>query len=157
MAQSLTTLNVEFASGTTQAMPMHLDGTTYYPVLHDGVAELGGCLSYSLILANTTNATSVKAAIGMVYGVHVSSIASAATICIKFYDLAVAPTVGTSTIKRRIVIPAGAATTGSRFDIQFPKGIAFTTGIAFAATTEQTDAGTTAVAATSYILELDYA
>jgi len=160
MAQSLTTLNVEFASGVVQAMPMHLDGTTHYPIVHDVPIEIGGCFNYSVNLGASINAAVVKSGPGTVFGVHVSSLATGLAFCVKFYNSLATQTAGTmpTGIVRRIVIPLATATSGSRFDIVFPKGIAFTTGISIATSTEQTDAGVTALAsATLYSLEIDYA
>lgn len=157
MAQTLVQKSVLDSDGSNIPMPFNQESVTgsNFPLVQSVPGDIGGCSTYELILAATTNATIVKATPGQLYGLHVSSIASAVTICIKLYDLAVAPTVGTSTIKRRLVIPAG-GTPGDRWDLIFPTGIVFGTGIAFAATTEQTDVGTTAVAAISYILTLDY-
>jgi hypothetical protein len=93
-----------------------------------------------VLAAATTNATSVKTTAGRVYGYSLSN-PSAAVKSFKFYDMATAPTVGTSTPALTIVIPAGQTVSAS-----FPFPIPFTTGIAYAITGLATDADTTAVA-----------
>lgn len=101
--------------------------------------------------AATTNATAVKASAGTVWSIVASNVNAAARY-VKFYNLAVAPTVGTSVPAFTILVPAGQTvniTGGSN-------GIRFGTGIALAITTGMADADTGAVAvneikvATSY-------
>lgn len=102
--------------------------------------------------AATTNATSVKATAGTVYSVTASNINAAARF-VKLYNLATAPTVGTSTPILTIAIPAS-----STVNVSFgATGYRFGTGIALAITAAAADTDTTAVAAneikviTSYI------
>lgn len=160
MAESLASKTID-AGSTGVAIPLafHLDGVTgyYYPVAHDVATELGGCTTYSVNLGASTNAAPVKASPGQVYAVHVSLDVNGLAFCVKLYESAVAPTVGTTTIKRRLVFPATGASVGGRWSVYFNKGLAFATGIAVATTTEHTDAGTTALAsATLYTLVIDY-
>ena len=109
-------------------------------------------LSIAINSAATTNATSIKASAGTVYAVTASNINAAARF-VKLYNLAAAPTVGTSVPAITIPIPAA-----SEVSINLgPLGMRFGTGIALAITGAATDADTTAVAAneikvmTSYI------
>lgn len=102
--------------------------------------------------AATTNATSVKASAGTVYSVTASNTGAAAAF-VKLYNLATAPTVGTSTIAITISVPAGGST-----NLSFgAAGARFATGIGLSITNLAADADTTAVAAaqvkviTSYI------
>lgn len=92
--------------------------------------------------AATTNATSVKASAGTVWNI-VCYNANAAVRYVKFYNLAVAPTVGTSTPVFVIAVPA----TGTAQISPGSNGIRFGTGIALAITTGAGDADATAVAA----------
>lgn len=102
--------------------------------------------------AATTNATLIKGSAGTVYSVTVSN-AGAAAAFVKLYNLAAAPTVGTSTIA--LTIPVGAS---SVVNIPFGEnGVRFGTGIGLAITNLVAETDTTAVAAnqvkvvTSYI------
>ncbi|OXE36913.1 MAG: hypothetical protein CGW95_04830 [Phenylobacterium zucineum] len=92
--------------------------------------------------AATTNATSVKATAGTVYSVTASN-TGAAVAYVKLYNLAAAPTVGTSTIAITIPVPAG-GTVNLPFGTS---GARFSTGIALAITNLGTDADATAVTA----------
>lgn len=102
--------------------------------------------------AATTNATSVKASAGTVYSVTASN-TGAAVAYVKLYNLATAPTVGTSVPSITIPVPAG-GTVNLPFGTS---GARFATGIGLAITNLGTDADATAVAAaqvkviTSYI------
>jgi hypothetical protein len=92
--------------------------------------------------AATTNATLVKASAGTVYSVTASNTGAAAAF-VKLYNLATAPTVGTSTVAITISVPAGGST-----NLSFgTAGARFATGIGLAITNLGTDADTTAVAA----------
>lgn len=92
--------------------------------------------------AATTNATSVKASAGTLYSITASNTGASAAY-VKLYNLAVAPTVGTSTIVITIPVPAGGTV-----NIPFgTTGFRFTTGIALSITGAAADADTTAVAA----------
>lgn len=114
----------------------------------------GGWLTNQVISAATTNATSVKASSGQVGGWYLSNINAAARY-LKLYDLAVAPTVGTSTAKMTIAIPGGGAA-GAGANIEFTQGIAFTTGVALALTTGVANTDTGAVAANEIVVNLMY-
>lgn len=113
----------------------------------------GGLSASHLVSAATTNATVIKNAAGKVYGVIASNV-NAAVRYLKLYDLAVAPTVGTSTVK--LTIPMVAGTTGPLTFVSFPHGIDFSTGISIATTTEATDSGTTAISANESTIHILY-
>lgn len=92
--------------------------------------------------AATTNATSVKATAGTIYAISASNVGAAAAF-LKIFNLAAAPTVGTSVPALTIPIPA----TG-QISLEFgPLGLRFGTGISFCITTLIADADTTAIAA----------
>jgi hypothetical protein len=110
----------------------------------------GGLLISRTLSAATTNATSVKASAGQVFGWYISN-ANAAVRFLKLYNKASAPTVGTDTPVMTIQIPAGAAA-----NVEFSHGIAFATGIALALTANVADADTSAVAANEIIINLLY-
>jgi hypothetical protein len=110
----------------------------------------GGLTIARTISAATTNATSVKASAGQVFGWYISN-ANAAARFLKLYNKASAPTVGTDTPVMTIQIPAGAAA-----NVEFSHGIAFATGIALALTANVADADTSAVAANEIIINLLY-
>lgn len=102
--------------------------------------------------AASTNATAVKASAGKLYSVTASNTGAAAAY-VKLYNLAVAPTVGTSVPVLTIPVPAGGSV-----NIPFgAAGLQFATGIALAITNLAADSDATAVAlaqvkvASSYI------
>lgn len=131
-------LTVQGASGAT-ALP-----TTQTP------STSGGYSVSRLLSAASTNATSVKASAGQVYGWMLFN-TSAATKFFKLYNKASAPTVGTDTPFMTIPIPAGGGIVAD-----FDGGIAMGTGVAFAITGAIADADTTAVAANDVIVNLLY-
>jgi hypothetical protein len=92
--------------------------------------------------AASTNPTSIKASAGTLWSAIVSNI-NASTRYVKFYNLATAPTVGTSTPVFTVAVPSGGTVTvtgGSN-------GIRFATGIGLAITAGAADSDTAAVAA----------
>ena len=92
--------------------------------------------------AATTNATSTKASAGTLYGLSLSN-PTATAVYFKLYNLAAAPTVGTSVPVITIPLPAN-----SNVYQEFgPMGLRFGTGISWAATGAITDADTTAAVA----------
>ena len=160
-----------FVTNGTQTMPtgdavarriyfQHTDGTNSTPSM-DAAARpgfqtlvagtTGGTTPYQLVSAGSTNATSVKGSAGKVYGIQVNN-ANAAVRYLKLYDKATAPTVGSDTPVKTIMIPAGGTVV-----ISSALGIAFASGIGFALTTEATVAGSTGVSASEHIVNLEYA
>ena len=102
--------------------------------------------------AATTNATSVKASAGNLYSVTASNTGAAAAY-VKLYNLATAPTVGTSVPAITIPVPAG-GTVNLPFGTP---GARFATGIALAITNLAADTDTTAVAAAQVKVITSYA
>ena len=113
----------------------------------------GGTTPYKLVSAATTNATSLKATNGQLYGIQAFN-TNAAVRYLKFYDKASAPTVGSDTPVKTLLIPGSA--TGSGFICPFPDGVTFSNGIAFAITTGVADADTGAVGAAEVVVNIDY-
>lgn len=101
--------------------------------------------------AATTNATSIKASAGTVWNIICSN-ANAAARYVKFYNLAVAPTVGTSVPAFTIAVPATSTVTIAGG----ANGIRFGTGIALAITTGIADSDTAAVAANEIKVATSY-
>lgn len=103
-----------------------------------------------VVSAATTNATSVKASAGQVYGWVLCNNAASAKF-VKLYNKASAPTVGTDTPVMTIAVPANQTVL-----IELDNGIKFATGIALAITGAYADADTTATAAGDVIAHLLY-
>lgn len=104
-------------------------------------ATAGGPTVTRIKSAATTNATSVKASAGQVYGWYLYNNTASAKF-FKVYNKASAPTVGTDTPAFTVPIPANGGT-----NIEFSMGVPLGTGIAYAITGAITDADTTATAA----------
>lgn len=100
----------------------------------------GGCSVGKFISAASTNATSLKASAGQVFGFFAVNTNASARF-LKIYNKASSPTVGTDTPVLTIGLPGSG---GIAFS--FPTGIPFATGIAYALTTGAADADTGAVA-----------
>lgn len=92
--------------------------------------------------AASTNATSVKASPARLMTVAASNVNAAARY-LKLYDLAVPPTVGTSTPALTIPLPATSAVALNLGAL----GVDFANGLAFAITTGAADTDAVAVAA----------
>lgn len=138
-------------TGITNALPAgaNLIGRT----VADASAATGGIATTTRMAsaAASTNATNAKASAGRLYAAQGKNNA-AYDIFLVLYDLAVSPTVGTSTIRKKIVCPAGQA-----FAYDWPLGLSFGTGISFAFTKLVADADTTVlVAADITAFNLDY-
>lgn len=120
------------------------------------VAPTGnGFTPYKLINAATTNATNVKASAGDVGGIQVYN-NSGVVAYFKLYDKASAPTVGSDTPVKTIIVPANTSGAGTNVSFASP-GISFTNGISFALTTGITDADTGAIASANTIsINIDY-
>lgn len=124
-------------------------------LLYDGSAWVrGGLTPYTLISAASTNATGLKASAG-VLGMCVVTNVNAAVRYLKLYNKASAPTVGTDTPVQVYAIPG--STTGGGIAVPIPdRGLAFSTGIAFAMTTGVAHTDTNGVAANEIVINLGY-
>lgn len=149
VVDSGTITTVTAVTGITNALPA---GTNNLGNVNLLTRATGGATSFTLISAATTNATNVKASAGTLYGLYATNNGAAARY-LKLYNLATAPTVGTSTPVMTLMIPAGG---GITVPIP-PQGINFSTGIAYALTGAITLADTTAVAASEVALNGIYA
>lgn len=104
-------------------------------------AAVNGATASRINAAASTNATSLKASAGNIYGIHVYNVA-AYDVFLKIYAKASAPTVGTDTPVWTIPVKAGGG-----FSANFPLGTPVPTGIAYAITKLQADSDTTVVVA----------
>jgi hypothetical protein len=118
------------------------------------VAAAGGLSTLKRISTADTNAATVKATSGKVFGWSISNVNAAARF-VKLYDLNVAPTVGTDVPKLTILVPG--ATTGGLAVHNIPAGLAFGKGISIAITTVAADNDATATAAAEQIVHLFFA
>lgn len=101
----------------------------------------GGPSTSRVKAAASTNATSVKASAGQVYGWYLYNNTASAKF-LKLYNKASAPTVGTDTPLFTVGVPANGGT-----NIEFSMGVPFGTGIAYAITTGVADSDTGATSA----------
>lgn len=114
------------------------------------VQESTTCSTFHLASAGSTNATSVKASAGTLYGWYIYN-SNAAARKVAFHNTAGTPTAGSGVVFS-LVIPAGSAA-----NVFFNKGISFATGIAITTVTGLADSDNTAVAANDLIINLWYA
>ena len=115
-----------------------------------GTATSGGLSISYATLANSNNATSVKASAGQVYFVRAFN--NSTTIAyLKFYNKASAPTPASDTVVDKFMIPASSGVIHS-----ITAGIPFSTGIAYAVVTGIGDTDNTSVAASAYSVTVGY-
>ena len=112
----------------------------------------GGALVASAIGAATTNATIVKAASGILYGIDAVNI-NAAVRYLKIYNKATAPS-ETDVPVMRIALQGGA--TGPRSPLNWPNGIQFSAGISYRLVTGIVDADTGAPSSSESLVNIFY-
>jgi hypothetical protein len=117
-------------------------------------ARYAGRTMYSVISTNTAMAVNVKASAGRVK--HISAFNNSANIAyLKLYNSASAPTAGSGTPVRRMLIPANAS--GAGFEAEFgADGLLFSSGIGFTLVGLIADNDATAVAANAFLINIDY-
>lgn len=155
------------SSSPVAAFLMGYNGATFDPLQVDGSKNLKvncttGCSSPSAdsttgnIAANNTTAVVVKASAGTLFGVQLGGIGSGPAY-LKIYN-ATSATCGSGTPVKRLIIPAAStAANGAGSNVSFgPQGIAFSTGITYCVTTGITDADTSAPAASTYLINIDW-
>jgi hypothetical protein len=156
--------NTTNGSPTTSLM-MASNGTTVDRLEDDANKNLkvaqqatptGGDSTSGAIVPNNTTAVVLKASAGTLYGVQLAGIGSAPAY-LKFYN-ATSATCGSGTPVKRLMIPAAStAANGAGSNVSFgPQGIAFGTGITYCVTTGITDADTTAPAASTFLVNVDW-
>lgn len=126
-------------SGTWTVQPGNTPNTTAWLTTNVPTAT-GGPTVQRIKAAASTNATSVKASAGQVYGWALYNNTAAAKF-VKIYNKASSPTVGTDTPAFTIIVPASGGT-----NVEWSNGIPLGTGIALAITGVVSDGDTTAVA-----------
>jgi hypothetical protein len=156
MAGSYTTLSVKDALGTTRPMrAWDESGTGVGPFQFVHLSTQAGPISTARLpsSAASTNATNVAASAKTLYQASGKNNA-AYDVFLVLYDATTSPPVpGTTTIRKKIVCPAGQA-----FVYDWPEGLTFATGLGYAFTKLVADADTTAIAAADVIaFNLDYA
>ena len=117
------------------------------------MSEPIGYKPYHLVCAGTTNATVLLNSAGIVGFVTVGNVNAAARY-LKFYDVATAPTVGTTTIAYVVQIPGG--TGGTPQSVPLPGGLRFATGISFSIVTGIADNDATAPSAADVVVSIGY-
>lgn len=116
-------------------------------------ATTGGLTLYSLVSAASANATNVKASAGQVYSIQAFNL-NAAPCYLKLYNSGAAPTAGSGTPVKRLMIPGNTA--GAGFVLEIPTGLAFSAGIGFTLTTGAADSNSTGVAASEVLVNIDF-
>lgn len=107
------------------------------------------------IVANNTTSVVVNAAATTVYSIQLGGIGSAPAY-LKLYN-ATSATCGSGTPVKRLIIPAAAtAANGAGSNIVFPLGLRFGTGLTYCVTTGIGDADTTAPAASTFLVNIDW-
>lgn len=116
----------------------------------------GGATPLGNIGANNTTAVVVKGSPGTLYGVQIYGIGSAPAY-LKLYN-ATSATCGSGTPVKRLMIPAAStAANGAGSNVTFgPQGVAFGTGITYCVTTGIADNDTTAPAASTFLINVDW-
>lgn len=132
-------------------LPSALSGDRLKVESVGSVPTSGGAAIHRRISDGTTNAQSIKASAGQVYGIVASNLNAAARY-LKLYNKASAPVVGTDTPVMTILIPPNS----SGIVLPIAVGAEFTVGIASALTTGAGDADATAVAANDIIFHVLY-
>ena len=111
---------------------------------------------FHLIATNNTNATVLKAQSGIVVGAQVSGV-GAAPAYLKFYDKATAPTCGTDTPSKVLMIPAAAtAANGVASNMTISLGAVFNLGIGICVVAGIADSDATAPPAACFVINIDY-
>jgi hypothetical protein len=135
-------------SNTGQALRVDANGNL---LTAQAATSLGsGTSDFHLVSAASTNATSVKASPGQLYGYDLGN-NGAADAYLKLYNTAGTPTAGSGTPFRTIYLPKG-----TRASFQSPTGLTMSTGIGLTITGGAADSDTTAVTAAQVTVELDY-
>lgn len=146
---------VETDDGSIAAGQANVTPVLGMPYIYNGSAWVrGGLTPYHLRSAATNNATSLKAAAGIVGLVTVSNTNAAARF-VKFYNKASAPSPGSDTPLQSYLVPGNTAGGGTNIPIPLG-GLTFSTGIAFAIVAGESDTDNTSVAAGDLHLNIGY-
>lgn len=136
-------------SGTWTVQPGNTPNTSAW-LTQPVAGTTGGSTPSHTMSGASTNATSLKASAGLVYGLSISNVNASARF-FKLYNKASAPTVGTDTPILTLQIPASGTVIRA-----YPVGLALGTGIAWACTTGIADSDTGSVGANDLSIDIDY-
>lgn len=119
-------------------------------------ATIGGAIAFHLVAAATNNATLISTGKHTVYAAQLGGI-GAAPAYLKIYDKATSPTCGTDTPIKTLIIPAAStAANGAGSNIMIPLGAKISNGLGICVVTGIADSDNTAVAAATFVINLDY-
>jgi len=116
------------------------------------LSEVTPATPYHLIAANSNNSTNLKTTAGLVADVQTGNINGSTPYYLKLYDKATAPTCGTDTPVKTILIPP----VNSGNNPVLPIGIKFLLGLGFCVTAGIADNDNTSVPAATVIVNIDY-
>jgi len=116
----------------------------------------GGANQFSAIVPANTTGVFVVGGNRAIVSLQLGGIGSVPAY-VKFYDTAVAPTCGSGTPTKRLIIPAAStAGNGAGSNVVPYGGIKFVQGIGYCVTVGILDADTTAPAAATYLVNFDW-
>lgn len=123
-------------------------------------ATTGGLSQSVLVSASGLNGTVVKSTQGTLYGIQVYN-SSASIGYLKFFNASSAPSSSTITATtqvpvKTVMIPSGTAGAGAVYALGLP-GVGFSTGIVYVLTGGIANSDTSGVAATTMVINVDYA
>lgn len=139
--------------GSITTLPSLPAGSNTIGKVEHVTSTSGGSTSHFAVMAATTNATNVKSSAGQLYNITVFN-NSADIAYLKFYNKASAPTCNSDTVVAEYLIPGSASGAGA--SITLPQGKYFSSGISYCVTGGIAVTDNTAVAASAYIVNLDY-
>lgn len=115
-----------------------------------------GATPYHLVSANSTNATLIATGQHTIFSVELGGVGSSPAY-VKFYDKATAPTCGTDTPVKTLIIPvASTAANGAGSNVLMAIGFQVQSGLGMCITGGMADNDSTAVAAGSFVANVDY-
>lgn len=119
------------------------------------VVSVAAASTAAEVAPNNTTAVVVKGSAGTLFGVQLAGLGSAPAY-VKIYNAATA-TCGSGTPVKRLMIPAAAtAANGAGSNVTFGPGLAMSTGITYCVTTGIADTDTTAPAASTFLVNVDF-
>lgn len=117
---------------------------------------LPGSNQFHLVAANSNNSTLIRAGTVTVYGAQLGGI-GAAPAYLKLYDKATAPTCGTDTPSKVLIIPAAAtAANGFASNTSIALGAVHAFGLGICVVTGIADSDNTSVAAATFLVNIDW-
>ncbi len=117
----------------------------------------GGAIPFHFISSATTNSLQVKTGAGTLYSV-VAAGNTTSPYFLKLYDVAVAPTCGTTVPFHTIEIPGTATVTTGNLSVVpvFPVGLLLSNGLGICITANINDTDTTATPASAVVINLGF-